>query len=67
MPKTGPVSVRLPAAEREAADRLAASLGVTRSVLVRAALTELAVRDLGAIRERVATLPTTREALRAAA
>jgi len=66
--KSDPIGVRLPNEERDAADRLAVTLGVSRSVLVRAALAELVVRtDLDQIRERVATLPDGRRARRAAA
>lgn len=72
MAKTEGIGLRLPRNERNDLERLVVALGVTRSVLIRAAVADLAVRDLASIRERVEALPTlpigrpTREARAAA-
>jgi len=65
MAKTGGIALRIPRSEREDLERLAVALGCSRSALIRAAVADLALRDLRSIRECVEALPTTREAFRA--
>ncbi|MEJ7787204.1 MAG: hypothetical protein WKF96_20580 [Solirubrobacteraceae bacterium] len=57
--KTG-ISMRLPAVEREQLDRLATALGCSRTLLLRAAFSELTAADLSTVRQRLTAMPTGR-------